>query len=312
MDDKFNLSKVFNFFKQIRKYKNMKVTTSENLEFLQTLIETIPNAIFYKDSDLIYKHCNNAFLELLGLRRDEVIGHSVYDISPTEMAQIYQKADEDLIKSKSKQMYESKVKYADGSHHDVIFNKAVVLNKEGQVIGMVGVIIDITERVRSEEKIIYLSRHDKLTGLYNRGYFEELFEKYLKENIDNNKEFFLVILDLNKLKLVNDTYGHLAGDEYISRFASNLQQLMSPYDIVSRLGGDEFSIICYDESLQQLTKKFEDLQDYLKRNLMSYKENKNLCGFSYGIASFPQEGKDYNTLMKIADVRMYKYKQNYK
>ena len=461
------------------------IKNDEKTQFLETLIETIPNAIFYKDSSFIYRYCNNAFLKLLGLEREEVIGHSVYDISPKELADIYNKADYELFKSKSNQIYESKVVYKDGIPHDVIFNKAVIINSESKAIGIVGVIVDITERKRDEmkiqrllkikeamlqvnqsimeihninmlfelilekvmqsmelsyvgqaaildingnfntitlkgsdkeiekefsvslketflwkktggnasksiiiedvnkagsskvvnklntllkhkvqsciyspiiiedklygvisiysknvdsfdeidleimdymknqveiainnhrmyEKIIYLSRHDKLTDLYNRAYFEELFHRCLKEYVENKKEFFIVAFDLNGLKPVNDIYGHFVGDEFIKMFTKNINNVVEPEDIVARIGGDEFSAICFEKDMQSLIKKFEDLLDYFKTNQLIFKEDKIICSFSYGIAKFPSEGTDYNTLMKLSDNRMYDYKQNFK
>jgi len=461
------------------------IKNDEKTQFLETLIETIPNAIFYKDSSFIYRYCNNAFLKFLGLEREEVIDHSVYDISPKELADIYNKADYELFKSKSNQIYESKVVYKNGTKHDVIFNKAVVINNKGKAIGIVGVIVDITERKRDEmkiqrllkikeamlqvnqsimeihninmlfelilekvmqsmelsyvgqaaildingnfntitlkgsdkeiekefsvslketflwkktggnasksiiiedvnkagsskvvnklntllkhkvqsciyspiiiedklygvisiysknvdsfdeidleimdymknqveiainnhrmyEKIIYLSRHDKLTDLYNRAYFEELFHRCLKEYVENKKEFFIVAFDLNGLKPVNDIYGHFVGDEFIKMFTKNINNVVEPEDIVARIGGDEFSAICFEKDMQSLIKKFEDLLDYFKNNQLIFKEDKIICSFSYGIAKFPSEGTDYNTLMKLSDNRMYDYKQNFK
>jgi len=478
MNDNNDLSRISQLIKNKIKYKELKL--DENLQFLETLIETIPNAIFYKDSNFIYRYCNNTFLEFLGLKREEVIGHSVYDISPKELADTYNKADAKLFEGKSNQIYESEVVYKDKTKHNVIFNKAVVINKKGKAVGIVGIIIDITERKRDEikvrrllkikeamlqinysiiemdnivalfelilekvmksmesscagivsvldsngylntvayrgfdekipnislkkvlfrkkiddsiskptifnnlheiesdklmnqvnsllggkmrssiyspiiiqdklygvisifsknasdfdkidletmnhvksqveiainnhvmyEKIIYLSRYDKLTDLYNRAYFEELFHKCLKKSLENNKEFFLVIFDLNELKPINDIYGHFIGDELIKMFAENIKNMAGANDILGRIGGDEFSAICFEKDEESLIKKFESLLDYLKINQLTLNENKINCSFSYGIAKFPQEGSDYSTLMNLADKRMYNYKRN--
>lgn len=467
----------------IMKQKKIKLEIDEKIQFLETLIETIPNAIFYKDSNFIYRYCNNAFLEFLGLSREEVIGHSAYDISPKELADIYNKADVELFESRVNQTYESEVVYKDKTNHNVIFNKAAVVNKDDEAIGIVGVIVDITERKRDEikihrlskikeamlqishsimeidsiiglfelileriiksmgnsygglvalldsrgnlntvacksfdekiekkpnislketslmekvennisrstifndlhkiendklidqinslfdhtmksciyspiiienklygvicifsknnstfdqfdleimnyvksqvqiaisnhvmyEKIMYLSRYDKLTDMYNRAYFEELFYRCLKESVIHKREFFLIIFDLNELKPVNDVYGHFIGDELIRIFVKNIKNVVGTDDILGRIGGDEFAAICFEKDEKSLIAKFEGLIDYLKVNQLIINKDKITCSFSYGIAKFPDEGRDYSTLMNLADNRMYNYKRN--
>ncbi|MFA4876872.1 MAG: PAS domain S-box protein [Methanoregula sp.] len=125
----------------------------EHDKFLQRLIDTIPNPIFYKDKNGIYTGCNTAFEEYIGLSKDHLIGKSVYDISPKDLADIYYVNDRKLLDNSGTQSYESRVKYADGSIHDVIFNKATFTDLEGNVEGLVGVILDITERRKAEESL---------------------------------------------------------------------------------------------------------------------------------------------------------------
>lgn len=120
--------------------------------FLQRLIDTIPNPIFYKDRNGIYTGCNTAFEEYIGLLKDQLVGKSVYDIAPKDLADIYRAADQKLLDNPGSQTYESNVKYADGSIHDVIFNKATFTDLKGDVDGLVGVIVDISERKKAEEE----------------------------------------------------------------------------------------------------------------------------------------------------------------
>ncbi|MGV8983130.1 sensor domain-containing diguanylate cyclase [Clostridium sp.] len=453
--------------------------------FFQILIDTIPNPIFYKDENGVYTHCNLAFIEYLGLKREEIIGHTVYDISPKELADIYYKADMELMQSKLKQVYETRVKYADGSIHDILFTKGANVNKSGIVKGIVGNMIDITERKNMENKInrllklkesmldinqvilqvndikelfilllekvtraldnrdlgcvlvldaeenlkiiaskgydssfsekfilnlkdsffwnatageldkaviindiqklssrkytnilentlkikvessistpilldnrlyglinidsiqnnafdesdlevmeylknqielgiakyvlyeetVYLSRYDKLTNVYNRRYFEELFDIVLAKAKIHNNIFFVVIFDINGLKPINDTYGHLAGDELIKSFASVLSSNLKVSDIFARFGGDEFVAVFYGEDLQYITEKLEGLVKEFTNNPIVFEGNTIICSFSYGSSSFPQNGIDFNELIRIADKNMYKYKQNLK
>ncbi len=126
--------------------------------FLQKLIDAIPAPVFYKDSRGVYQGCNTAFQKYLGLKKDQIIGKTVYDVAPKDLAEIYEQKDKDLFESKGKQIYESSVKYSDGTKHDVIFYKETFLNEDSSLGELVGVILDITERKQKEKELIKLNR----------------------------------------------------------------------------------------------------------------------------------------------------------
>jgi diguanylate cyclase (GGDEF)-like protein/PAS domain S-box-containing protein len=130
--------------------KNVRDTSS----FMQTLIDAIPCPIFYKDANGKYLGCNKYFEVFIGMGKEEIIGKTVFDLAPADLAHKYHAMDSALFLQNGKQIYESQVLYADGSRHDVIFNKAAFLNSDGSPAGLVGVIIDITERKQAEERIV--------------------------------------------------------------------------------------------------------------------------------------------------------------
>jgi PAS domain S-box-containing protein len=137
--------------------KRAEAILQENTHFLQTLTDAIPNPIFYKDVRGVYQGCNLAFESYLGLSKSEIVGKSVYDISPRELADRYHEKDMALFRQGGLQTYESSVQYADGTLHDVIFNKATYTDTGGIVSGLVGVILDITARKQAEEKLRLLN-----------------------------------------------------------------------------------------------------------------------------------------------------------
>ena len=162
------------------------------------------------------------------------------------------------------------------------------------------------------EKTIYLSRYDRLTKVCNRGYFEQLFDNLLKKSSEETESFYMVMFDLNGLKVVNDTYGHLTGDELIKDFALRLSSIIKDPDILGRLGGDEFAAIFFDIELETLHEKLESLNKDYRTNPLIFEENIIIGSFSFGISGFPTEGRDYNELFKKADKNMYEYKQKIK
>lgn len=127
-----------------------KAILKEQVEFLQKLIDAIPNPIFYKNRKGIYLGCNHAFETYLGKGKSQVVGKSVFELSPQALSSTYNKMDEELFQNCGAQNYESSVMYADGTLRDVIFDKAVYTNVKNEIAGLVGVITVITERKKTE------------------------------------------------------------------------------------------------------------------------------------------------------------------
>jgi diguanylate cyclase (GGDEF)-like protein/PAS domain S-box-containing protein len=121
------------------------------LSFTQELLEAIPNPVFFKDAEGRYIGCNRAFEEYIGFTRENLVGKTVYDISPRDLADRYHQADKALLDIPGTQSYEASVVYAkDGTRHDVLFSKATFFDLTGAVAGLVGVIVDITQRKQLE------------------------------------------------------------------------------------------------------------------------------------------------------------------
>jgi PAS domain S-box-containing protein len=127
--------------------------TERQHQLLETLLDTIPSPVFYKDTEGRYLGCNKAFETLLGVPRERVIGKGVYELSPASLAARYEETDRELFEHPGTQTYEWRVKSADGTERDVIYNKATFAAPDSSVAGLVGVMQDITERRRAEEAL---------------------------------------------------------------------------------------------------------------------------------------------------------------
>jgi PAS domain S-box-containing protein len=123
------------------------------LNFFQTLMDTIPGSIFYKDSRGVYQGCNKAYETFLGLTKEEIVGKTLHEIFPRDLADKYNEMDQELFTNPGKQVYEWQISAADGTRHDVIFSKATFRDRDGAVGGLVGVMIDITARKQAEERL---------------------------------------------------------------------------------------------------------------------------------------------------------------
>jgi PAS domain S-box-containing protein len=135
-------------------------TLLDQLRFLQTLIDTIPNPIFFKDKDGKYLGCNEAFERRMGMGRNDIIGKSALDLFPKELAARYEQHDSELFERPGEKMYETRLTYPDGQGHDVIITKGIFRDSEGNVSGLVGVTLDITDRKRAGEAL--QKAHDEL------------------------------------------------------------------------------------------------------------------------------------------------------
>lgn len=168
-----------------------------------------------------------------------------------------------------------------------------------------------------QEKLFKAARHDSLTDLANRSTLEEYVEHELGLVKRNKTEFSLMFIDLDKFKPVNDIYGHKAGDELLRCIARRLELTIRTQDVVARIGGDEFVILCRDISAKEacdLAKRIE--QEVLKPvfidDSMNHESIERLglvVGASIGVSSAPVDGITFEKLLKVADTRMYKAKK---
>ena len=168
---------------------------------------------------------------------------------------------------------------------------------------------DITERVRSEERIAHLARHDTLTGLPNRRRFTEILDAAIESANDTGARVAAICIDLDKFKEVNDTFGHASGDALLSTLAQRMVKGTDPTETVGRFGGDEFvALKSYSEP--------GELQGFLKRLAIALNERVDLGhttlapGASLGVAIYPQDAQDRERLLGNADLAMYRSKEN--
>lgn len=166
---------------------------------------------------------------------------------------------------------------------------------------MTAIIFDITDKKNNEEKIKYLSYHDKLTGVYNRAYFENVLQDLTFKQVSN---FSIIMGDINGLKITNDTFGHLAGDELLISAAQTLKNHCRKDDIVCRWGGDEFAIILLDTN-EQIT---ENICKSIKESCEMIKIEAIPLRIALGYSFIDLTNMNIAAAMKEAEHRMYRNK----
>lgn len=165
---------------------------------------------------------------------------------------------------------------------------------------------------RLYEEKMFLSRYDSLTKLYNRTYFENLFDYTLERAARYNEGFNLVLFDINGLKFVNDNFGHLAGDQLIKNVANSWKQFIRKSDILARYGGDEFIGIFFHTTPEELNEKFNNLLSDFASESMDIGPSEIKGSFAFGVATYGIDGTSSIELVKKADERMYQNKIDFK
>lgn len=159
------------------------------------------------------------------------------------------------------------------------------------------------------ERAFYLSMFDKLTNIYNRTYFEDIFTDFQMKAFSHNKKFSLAIMDLNYLKRINDTYGHLLGDEALRAFADGVRKHLNATDVFARYGGDEFIALLDNVDAESAKGKFDEISTYFEDVNLECNGVMIPIQFSYGVAQAPDESMILDILVKVADERMYIHKK---
>lgn len=278
---------------------------ADQLRFIEQLVDTIPSPVFFKDESGRYLGCNAAFEDYLGQTRDQIIGRSVYDISPKDLADRYFAADEALFRQGGKQTYEASIAYADGTRHDVVFNKATFNNARGELGGLVGVMLDISERKRMEQAVWHEANYDALTGLPNRRLFHDRLREEVKRSQRGGGRFAQLFIDLDRFKEVNDTLGHDLGDKLLVEAAARISKSVRTSDTVSRLGGDEFVVIA--PGIADKNAAGAIAQHIIEQMQMPFDLDGKLAyvSASIGIAFYPDDSTEMDTLLGYADQAMY-------
>ena len=212
-------------------------------DYLQACIDSLPTPIFFKNAEGIYVGCNKAFEGFIGLPTEKVVGSSVYDVAPEDLARRYQQADDALLARGGEQVYECEVRYADGSLHHVAFHKAAIGSEDGRLRGIAGAMLDITDRKNLEGRLIDAAERDPLTNAYNRRKFFEIATEVTDLARREGHPVSVAIIDLDHFKSINDQFGHAEGDRVLCATAALLESAAGDGITVARAGGEEFYVL---------------------------------------------------------------------
>ena len=270
------------------------------------LIHLMLDTVFVVDRDNQIVFVSDACQALLGYRADELTGTPITD---------YMHPD-DLAKTRA-----SIVRVMNGQPHFDFRNRYI--RKDGGIVHIlwaafwseevgarIGVARNVTALWQAEEELRFLAHHDPLTGLANRALFNDRLDTALRTANRHDSSLALLFLDINDFKGINDVHGHAAGDQVLRMIARRLQGCVRETDTVARMGGDEFTVLLTDiQSQGDVYEKVAQILAVLAEPPDADSSVLTMPSCSIGIACYPADGEDADTLLSHADDDMYRIKR---
>ncbi|WP_243459213.1 sensor domain-containing protein [Metabacillus bambusae] len=253
-------------------------------------------------------YCSPSVENILGYPIRSLIGKSFFDLIHPDDVDDTKRNFENIFKTKEFYQIDFRSIHLDG--HSIWLNSdfVPVISPEGEIEKIIVISGDITEKKRKEEKLAKMAFYDHLTGLPNRRLFLDRLQQAMYTTDRTGKLTALMVLDCDKFKAINDTFGHDIGDEVIKEFSRRIKLSLRKTDTLSRVGGDEFTIV-----LPEL-KNENEVVDVSKRILKVVREPMDIKGHSLsittsiGVSLYPSQGNNTESLFKQADEALYKVK----
>ena len=274
----------------------------ESEEKLRTVIEGFPVILWVIDANGVFVLSRGAGLKLLGLGPDEVVGKSVFDLYRD-----HPKVLEDIRRVLGGESFVS-THWIGTLAFEVRYSP--LRDRSGALSGAIGVAADVTERKVTEDRLAFLANYDPVTMLPNRHLFMDRLSHAMQIADRNGTNVALLFIDLDSFKTINDTLGHAAGDTLLVQVAQRLTAAVRGTDTVSRLGGDEFTIVL--EGLNRGPDAADVAQNVLAAVARPYQimSRELFISTSIGIALYPADGASAETLLMNADAAMYRAKES--
>lgn len=281
---------------------------SMSIEMVERILKELPVNIFFKDTDCKYVFSSHYWNHVKqdGSKDWDIKGKSSADVRKDGQKEARSSYEQDrrIIETGEPVTYITALNN-DGKKEYIEVTKCPVRDDNNEVIGIVGLVSDITKRKEMEEQLEIYAQTDMLTGLYNRRYLEY----WIKERLI--KDMFpvgVISADCDGLKRINDAYGHHAGDELIRNTTSLFRVCMPEQSILFRMGGDEFLLLLPNTDLS----KTEEYIGMMQKTAEKMKIYGNPLSVSFGAAVYDDEKVVFEEMIHRADRRMYEDKQRRK
>jgi diguanylate cyclase (GGDEF)-like protein/PAS domain S-box-containing protein len=282
--------------------------TTITKNYLDTVLNSLSDAVLVTTPDGIVKSCNEATQRLLGYQESDLLGKPLVSF----IDEVHRNAFD--LSSSAPEARETVLRTAAGQTIPVSMATSAITTEDPQFQGNIYVARNITERKRAERRIRYLARYDTLTKMPNRMQFQHLLQQAIARARRAQRSLALLYLDLDRFKEVNDTFGHAAGDRTLEILSERLTRNLSKDTVIGRLAGDEFAMFIDDlpmdvDNRASIGALARTLLDEISRTFYVNQQEVYLTA-SVGVAICPYDAENVIDLIRNADAAMYHSKQN--
>ncbi len=287
-----------------------KDETANGKSMLEQIIDTTPILINATDRNGKFLFMNSYQSAMFGVEPELLVGRPISEMLDPPLAERELRRNALILESGQSIPNYEEVFDSDGIELTFHCNKSPLRNKEGQIIGVLTSALDITARKFAEEHRAHLALHDMLTGLPNRALLAENMRHAIEECATTDSKAALLLVDLDRFKVINDTRGHQTGDMLLRQVAERINGALGANELAARIGGDEFALILRNiESVEDVSHRCQALLTQIGRPY-SLGGVDQLIGASIGIAIIPDDGNSPDELLRVADLAMYEAKSN--
>ena len=297
-------------YTDISERKQTEKALSDSEAELRLFADNVPAMILYVDRTMHCVFANKRYADFFGLAVADVIGKPLRAIVGN-VAYGNLEAHFDRVFDGHPVTYQRIVKFKNGEQRWIEVKLVPDAAESGHIPGCYSMVTDITEQKQLEERIRHVAHHDSLTSLPNRLLFNDRLGHAISLAKRDTRQFALLYLDLDRFKPVNDTLGHDAGDELLKSVAERIREQVRESDTVARVGCDEFTVILRDtDNRENVVIVAEKIVAALARPFPLERQKRSVdIGTSIGIAIYPDDARDHETLIKLADAAMYEAKK---
>jgi len=303
---------LFFVLEYFEKKNSLLIKSSEDR--FRHMVESTSDLVWEIDSNARFTYLSNQMETLLGYSYEECLGKTPFDFMPEREALRVQEIFQNLLKTKGCIVDIESISIRKNKEEvSVLTNGTPFYNSLGDLIGYRGISKDITESKKYRQELNKLAYFDTLTGLANRKNILSRVEEEIQYSLRNSTYSAVIYLDLDGFKYINDTLGHNNGDEVLKIVACKLKESVREFDVVGRVGGDEFVILVkgQEKDLTLFEEQLLLLQERLNKsiNKMMFLEGQEYSvGASIGIVLIPRDAQSASQAIKNADSAMYKAK----
>lgn len=285
------------------------MTMNQVLTLMEEVFEHSLEGIIITDNNGVITKVNPAFTKITGYSEHDVIGNNPRVLKSDHHNPHFYKGMWDSIISEGHWAGEIWDRHKDGNAFPEWLSISAIRNSEGETSHYVGVFHDISDMKRQEELLRYHAFHDSLTGLPNRFLLKNRVEQAILHSVRDKNRFGVIFLNLDNFKKINESLGLAIGDILLKDAATRLRNIARNVDTVARHGGDEFIILV--ENIDDEKPVIILAQRILMEFKMPFKilDNAFHMGISMGIAIYPEDGDDFDILLRNADSAMYRAKE---